>query len=247
MVAVGAHDPDFARSHPEVMWPMFQVYHPEAIDRVYSLSGFRDRSGTRTAVLAAVKVMQRPRCLGIGLCFEEAQVDPALAAKVLTLCERIGYYGAFECEFIQLGDRYLLIDFNARFYNQLGLDVARGLDLPKLVYSAAIGQDRQVDDLIDAFQKRDVRRPYAFCNGFQFGLVTRARRGLGSMSAEEASRWNQWLALSGRCMVDATFDADDHLPYVIDAAYQIFLSLRYFRAFVSDCRTEMTSHMVRGV
>lgn len=238
MVAVGPHDPDFARANPEVMLPMFQVYHREAVDRVYSLSGFRDRSGTRTAMLAAVKVMQRPRCLGIGLCFEEAPVDTALAAQVLALCERIGYYGAFECEFIQTGNRYLLIDFNARFFNQIGLDISRGLDLPNLVYAAAAGQDSKVDELIGAFQKREAGRPYAFCNSFQFALMTRARRVLGSMSPEEESYWRQWRAPSERVMVDATFDADDSLPYTVDAAQQLFLSLRYPRSIFRDCRTK---------
>jgi hypothetical protein len=47
------------------------------------------------------------------------------------LCERIGYYGAFELEFVVTQGRMLLIDFNGRFYNQL----AFGMDLPKLVYA----------------------------------------------------------------------------------------------------------------
>jgi len=157
---------------------------------------------------------------------------------VLSLCERIGYYGAFECEFIQAGDRYLLIDFNARFYNQLGLDVARGLDLPKLVYAAARGQVENVDKLISVFEKRETGRPYAFCNSFQFGLVTRTRRGLGAMSQEEASHWHEWLGSSERSMVDATFDIDDRLPYAVDAASQLYSSVRYLRGFLRDCRTK---------
>lgn len=236
IVAVGPHDPDFARSHPEVMLPMFQTYYAETIDRVYSVSGFRDRTGTKTAALGAVKVMQRPRNLGIGLCFEEAPVEEALAAKVFAFCERIGYYGAFEAEFIQAGGRSLLIDFNARFYNQLAFDVARGLDLPKLVYAAAIGDDRKVDDLVDAFHKRETTKQYAFCNSIQFALVTRARRGLGTMSDEEAARWRQWMTMPGRTIVDAAYDADDQWPYLIDAANQVFLSVRYARAFLRDCR-----------
>jgi predicted ATP-grasp superfamily ATP-dependent carboligase len=236
IVAVGPHDPDFARNHPEVMLPMFQTYYPVTIERVYSLSGFRDRSGARTAALAAVKVMQRPRCLGIGLCFEEAPVDEALAAKVFSLCERIGYYGAFEAEFIQSDDQSLLIDFNARFYNQMGLDIARGLDLPGLVYASATRQEDKVDEILSNFRKRETGLRYAFCNGIQFALVARARRRLGSMSDDEADRWRQWLTHSERTLVDTAFDADDRWPHIIDAASQIFLSVRYFRAFLRDCR-----------
>lgn len=237
MAAVGPGDPSFAKSHPEIMFPMFQAFYPEAVNSVYSLSGFRDRSGTKTAVLAAVKSMQRPHNLGIGLCFEEAPVDTALAGKVMELCERIGYYGAFECEFIQAGDKKLLIDFNARFYNQVGLEIARGLDIPGLVYAAATGQDEKVDDLIAAFEKREKGQNYAFCNSFQFQLITRFRRGLGSMSPEESGRWTAWRQ-SSKNIVEAAFDQNDLIPYAIDSTQQIFSILRRPRAFFRDCLTK---------
>ncbi len=237
IVNAGAHDPDFARNHPEVMMPMLQAYYPEARERVYSLSGFRDRTGLKTAVLASVKVMQRPRDLGVGLCFEEAAVDEGLASKILSLCEQIGYFGAFEAEFIQTGGRSLLIDFNARFYNQLGLDIARGLELPRLVYASATGQDDMVDTLIGAFRTREACRHYAFCNSVQFDLLTRARRRFGSITKEELLRWQQWRALPGRTLVDATFDADDHLPYVVDVGSQLLSTFRHLRGFLRECLT----------
>jgi predicted ATP-grasp superfamily ATP-dependent carboligase len=181
--------------------------------------------------------MQRPRDLGVGLCFEEAAVDEELASKILSLCERIGYFGAFEAEFIQSGGRSLLIDFNARFYNQLGFDIARGLDLPKLIYASATGQDAMVDELIGAFRTRDRCRHYAFCNSVQFELLTRTRRRFGSISQEELRRWEQWRAFPGRTLVDASFDADDHLPYLIDVGSQIFSTFRHPRGFLRECLT----------
>jgi predicted ATP-grasp superfamily ATP-dependent carboligase len=237
IVNARACDSDFARNHPEVMLPMLQVYHPEAGERVYSLTGFRDRTGLKTAILASVKVMQRPRDLGVGLCFEEAVVDEELASKILSLCERIGYFGAFEAEFIRAGGRSLLIDFNARFYNQLGLDVARGLDLPRLVYASATGQDAMVDTLISAFHARKGYGLYAFCNSVQFDLLTSARRRFGSISEEELRRWQQWRALPGRTVVDATFDADDHWPYLVDVGSQIVSTFRHLRGFLRECLT----------
>lgn len=235
IVDAGAHDPDFARNHPEVMFPMLQVYHPEAGKKIYSLSGFRDCTGLRTALLAAVKVMQRPRDLGVGLCFEDADVDEQLASKVLSLCERIGYFGAFEAEFIQTDGRSLLIDFNARFYNQLGFDMARGLDLPKLVYASATGQDDKVDALISDFRTRRACGNFAFCNSIQFALITRARRSFGSMSGEELRTWQQWRARPERTIVDASFDAEDRVPYIIDVISQIFSTFRHPRGFLREC------------
>jgi hypothetical protein len=93
---------------------------------VYSLSGFIDRTGARFVVRAARKVFQRPRRLGVGLCFEEAVVAPALASGLRALCRSVGYHGVFEAEFLEGPYGPQLIDFNPRFYGQLAFDVARG-------------------------------------------------------------------------------------------------------------------------
>jgi len=119
----------FTKRFPEMAMPMLQRYHPEAMKKIYSLSGFRDRSGSHIVMQAALKILQQPRHLGIGVCFEEAEVIPDIAQKTIRLCERIGYYGAFELEFIVAQGQMLLIDFNGRFYNQLAFDIARGMKL----------------------------------------------------------------------------------------------------------------------
>ena len=72
---------------------------------------------------AARKIVQQPRSIGIGLCFEPALVDPLLAERTKRLCERIGYYGVFELEFILAEGKAMLIDFNGRFYHQMAFDI----------------------------------------------------------------------------------------------------------------------------
>ena len=62
--------------------PMVQAFYTEAAQNIFSLSGFVDRTGELFVARGAVKVLQRPRKLGIGLCFEEVPVDPELAEKV---------------------------------------------------------------------------------------------------------------------------------------------------------------------
>jgi hypothetical protein len=52
-----SHDHSFARQFPETMLPMLQRYHPEAMDVVLSLSGFRDVSGSHVVMLGAHKVL----------------------------------------------------------------------------------------------------------------------------------------------------------------------------------------------
>ena len=50
-----------------------------------------------------------------------------LAAAVARLCRGLGYFGAFEVEFLREGERRMVIDFNPRFYGQMAFDVKRGL------------------------------------------------------------------------------------------------------------------------
>ncbi len=111
---------------PKANRPMVQAFYPEAAQNIFSLSGFVDRTGELFVARGAVKVLQRPRKLGIGLCFEEVPVEPVLAEKLRALCKKLGYHGTFELEFIRAGGKQLLIDFNPRFYSQMGFDIARG-------------------------------------------------------------------------------------------------------------------------
>ena len=156
--------------------PMLQRYHPEAMKKIYSLSGFRDMSGSHIVMQAALKILQQPRHLGIGLCFEEAEVIPDLAQQTIRLCERIGYYGAFELEFIVAQGRMLLIDFNGRFYNQLAFDIARGMDLPGMVYAGATGATEELERLVSRVPPPDKERSLVFCNGFGLSLSVAAQQ-----------------------------------------------------------------------
>ncbi|MDP9034378.1 MAG: carbamoyl-phosphate synthase [Myxococcota bacterium] len=216
---------------PAAIRPMLQRFYPEAMDAVYSLTGFRSRDGRHFSVLGANKVLQRPRNLGIGLCFEAAPVDPDLAAKAARLLEQIGYYGAFELEFIRVGDRWLLIDYNPRFYNQLALDVARGLPLPQLVYSAALGQDREVDRLMAGVPPPDAIATYAFCNQISLNVLLGAQRIFGAMSPEEVTRWRRWCVSKGNRLVDAVSAPDDPLPYLAEVTKQVLELVRDPRIF----------------
>jgi D-aspartate ligase len=227
-----AYGPEMAERYPSATRPMLQRFHPEAVEQVYSLAGFRDRSGKHFVVRAATKVLQRPRQLGIGLCFESSEVDETLAAGVRMLCERIGYFGIFEAEFIRAGGRSLLIDFNARLYNQIGFDVARGLPLPELVYRAALGQDDEVARLVAEIPADDGAGPRAFCNSFGLAVLVRARRLSGRMSSEDAERLRSWLGDRAGMVVDAVADPDDPRPLRFEVAQQIYHYVRHPRAFV---------------
>jgi hypothetical protein len=53
------------------------------------------------ALRAATKVLQRPRKLGVGVCFEGVPVHQELASRLLDLFKRVRYHGVFEAEFIE--------------------------------------------------------------------------------------------------------------------------------------------------
>jgi predicted ATP-grasp superfamily ATP-dependent carboligase len=224
--------PLLARRFPEMTVPMMQRYHREATSGVYSLAGFRDHSGRHVVMRAAVKVLARPRQLGIGLCFEGAPLDAELAAGLCRLLERVGYYGIFEAEFIRAGHRSLLIDLNARLYNQIGFDIARGLPLPTLLYDAALGRDQAVADAIASIPRSDDSGPRAFCNRFGLAVLVGAKRLSGTMSREDAERWRAWLRDRQGRVIDAVADGDDPGPMALEIAQQVLSYVRHPRTFI---------------
>ncbi|MGA2447173.1 MAG: carbamoyl-phosphate synthase [Polyangiaceae bacterium] len=224
--------------------PMLQRYYPEATERVYSLAGFRDRTGCHFVAFAANKVLQRPRSMGVGLCFEEAVVDQNLLEGGQELLKRVGYYGVFELEFIRVGGRSLLIDANPRFYNQLAFDVARGLPLPQLAYAGALGQEDVVERLFAGLGGRRPSRTHAFCNQLSLGVMVRAERILGAMSGEEATRWRDWRRDRNGSLVDAVADPEDPGPYVAEVARQVLDVVRSPRLFwrIHRSRPRLATH-----
>jgi D-aspartate ligase len=224
----------FTKRFPEKAMPMLQRYYPASMKTIYSLSGFRDMSGSHVVMQAAMKILQQPRHLGIGLCFEETEVIPELAQQTIRLCERIGYYGAFELEFVATQGRMLLIDFNGRFYNQLAFDIARGMDLPRLVYAGATGATEELARLISEPPLRDKEQPLVFCNGFGLSLSVAAQQIFKRMSREEATYWREWRKTHDGRVVDAIHDSDDPLPAVFDVASRLGQYMRYPRRFFGE-------------
>lgn len=238
LVRQGAQDNSFVRRFPETKMPMLQRYYPEAMETIYTLSGFRDQSGRHVVMRAARKILQRPRRIGIGLCFEEAEVVPELAERTSLLCQRIGYFGAFELEFIVANGQAMLIDFNGRLYNQLAFDIARGMDLPGLVYAGATKDKQMLVDLAAACSEHDCRQKLIFCDRSGLSLTVAAQRVFGHISPEEARRWREWRAQFDGRIVDPIRDADDPVPAYVDAAQQVFYHVRHPRSLVREYARE---------
>jgi predicted ATP-grasp superfamily ATP-dependent carboligase len=223
---------EFAKRYPATMTPLIQQYYPQAVENVYSLSGFREEIGGGMIMRAARKILQQPRRVGVGLGFEPAPVDPLLADQTKRLCERIGYYGVFELEFIFAEGKAMLIDFNGRFYHQIAFDIARGMELPALAYAAATKNQAEVTRLMEHGNSTKHEDVAGFCNHFGITTMVRMQRLLRTMSRKEAQRWLDWSRGSHGTMIDAIRDPNDPLPAFVDAAQYLLRALRHPRDFV---------------
>ncbi|MDX1933990.1 MAG: hypothetical protein SFU56_15425 [Capsulimonadales bacterium] len=229
---------DSLTGDPFLRWPMIQAFLPEAAEGIYSISGFIDDSGEQFVCRAARKVLQYPRRVGIGLCFESAPVDPELRDKIRALCRRTGYYGVFEAEFIQRNQdgRYLLIDFNPRYFNQMAFDIDRGMPLPEMTYRAALGQREALKRLVARAKSADTAEPRAYCHRWKFRLMLSLLTALGRFEPEEAGSWRSWLDRfdRGRRLTDPVADSDDRMPSLIDRTGAFLTWLRYPRSFIKE-------------
>ncbi len=207
------------------------VLTANAAESICSVTGFRDVTGKHLALLGSVKVLQRPRRVGIGLCFESAPLPAGLFEKVSVFLERLGFFGIFELEFVRDGDALLLIDMNPRFYHQVALDVARGLDLPHLAYAAALGHEAEVARLAAAAPS-DGEAQHAFCNRIGLEMLVGAQRLFGKMTPAEAARWRGWTLDPTRTLVDSVAEDGDPGPLIAEIVRQVYGCVRHPRSFV---------------
>jgi D-aspartate ligase len=226
--------PGLEKDFGDVTSPMLQVFSMRAVEGVYSLSGFIHRDGQLLGARASLKVLQRPRRVGVGLCFEDAPLELDLLERIVALCRKVGYYGVFETEFVVDGDAHRLIDFNPRLYGQMHFESARALPLPVFAYLAAQGNDGALSALAEEARGHDTAGA-TYC--FQFGhrMLMTLRRLAGTTSAAESKRWKVWTEKNRARMVDASADKEDWLPGYVHATAELWNAARYARGYVRDC------------
>ncbi len=227
-LAATRHRPELLELDPGVGRPMLQAYLPAA-HGVYSVTGFIDATGGTYLTRACRKVFQRPRKLGIGLCFEAAEVDAGIAERVKALCLSVGYRGVFEAELLETAGGPLLIDFNPRFYGQVALDVARGLDQPLLAYLQAIGDGEGLAAAAGAMKAAAEGAPDAWCDRVHLALFLASIRATGAKGAD-GRRWRRWLAAHREGLADPLIDRSDLLPAAVVGLTSLALSVRHPRA-----------------
>jgi predicted ATP-grasp superfamily ATP-dependent carboligase len=210
------YDPIVRASSPDIEFPMLQEYLPAAAQCVYSVSGFVDRKGRLHGVRGAVKVLQQPKRVGVGLCFEKAGVERKVLMALERFCRAVGYFGIFEAEFVPDAERRLLIDFNPRYYGQMGFDIARGAPLPWMLHMSATGHEDLVGaGVLPPECARTGAQAYHDEISVRWWLML--GRIAGTVIPEEARKWQWWLKKHRRAAIDASCSKSDPLPAVVAA------------------------------
>jgi predicted ATP-grasp superfamily ATP-dependent carboligase len=229
-----AYRPAMSAVIPGVERPMLQAYRAGAATNIYSLAGFIDRDTGAIAVRASHKIRQRPRRLGVGLCFEERPVRAELVEGLARLCRAVGYFGVFEAEYVPDGDGHRLIDFNPRFYGQMGFEVARALPMAYLAWLGAVGRGARLAEELARAQAWQSSRSWAYCDGFFLDLMLSAQRLSGRTPRAEAERWRAWRRQHRRdsTLVDAVRWPGDAAPGVAAAVRELVRAVRHPREFL---------------
>jgi D-aspartate ligase len=212
--------------------PMLQALVPSAAAETYSLAGFVAQDG-QLAVRAALKVLQRPRRIGVGVCFEDVGVELTALEGLRRLCAATGYFGVFEAEFVRHEGTLELVDFNPRFYGQMGFESARELDLPYLAWLAAVGDGVGLAQALAASRAWEDGHGYVYCDRFFLDSMLLLQTVSGSISADERRRWRQWLEYSEQRAraFDAFESPGDPWPAVLSKLSEIGAAIRHPRSF----------------
>lgn len=222
--------PGMLEDLPDLDLPLVQEYEPSAAQTTYSISGFIDSSGAVFAARASTKLLQTSR-IGVGMCFVASPVDPIAVRAISEVARAVGYFGVFEVEFVKRDGRHLLIDFNPRYYGQMGFDIARGLPLPWIVHHAA--QQVPYAQLVAELTPSS---PNVYCDRIALAWWLGTALVSGVLSPSEGVRWFRALDELTLQSIDASWRADDPVPTLVRMATVASSPLRNPLSFLRSLR-----------
>jgi D-aspartate ligase len=228
------YGPELIAHDSEVVWPMLQEFLPKGAHHIYSLAGFADGTDRLPMARASRKILQRPRKLGIGLCFESAPLRDELRQAVGRLCQELGYHGMFEIEFIEHEGKELLIDFNPRGYSQMAFEVARDLPLPWLNYTRAVGNDAAFETARTKAETWSAApQEHVYAHGTLLGIVE-AGQALARLVGKKSEHWGRWRREHAGKYTDAVRFPGDMGPVLVDAEKHMRAAIKHPRSFVKS-------------
>ena len=217
---------------PDAHLPLLQQFVATKTDGVLSVTGFIDRTGEHFVTRHATKILQRSEPVGVGVCFESTTPIDGLSLAIHRFCRQLKYFGIFEVEFVRFNGTWCIIDFNPRIFNQVGMDIRRGMSLPLLATLDALGETETLAAAMKDAVQDDESARFVFCDRFTLRAMLFTLRLTGRMSREEIVRWQAWLALNSSHFIDAAKDSSDRAPAIIHALSEIYLGLKSFPRFL---------------
>lgn len=218
---------------PDAHVPILQQFVAVGSEGVCSVTGFIDRTGELFVTRRAKKILQRSQPVGVGICFESLPPDPALSDAVRRLCRELDYFGIFEVEFLHTNGTWAVIDFNPRTFNQIGMDIRRGMPLPLLAFLDAAGEGEALSAAVAAAQVAPPENSAIYwCDRFTLRALLLAKWLTRRISPAELASWRAWMKNHSATCVDVAASDDDPLPGWVHVFSEIFVGLRGFRRFL---------------
>jgi D-aspartate ligase len=219
--------------------PILQPFVRVGSEGVHSVTGFIDRTGELFVTRAATKVLQRSQPVGVGVCFESRPSVSALSSAVRRLCCELGYFGLFEVEFVRFDGGWAAIDFNPRLFNQIGMDIRRGMPLPLFACLDAAGENGPLREAV-ARAQAEADQPMVFSDRFTLRALLLAQTLTARVSSEDRARWHAWINEHVDHAVDFAVDNSDPVPGLIHAMSEIYLGLKSFPRFMRTTKRVST-------
>jgi D-aspartate ligase len=218
---------------PDAGIPVLQQFVRVAGEGVCSVTGFVDRTGELFVTRRSKKILQRSQPAGVGICFESLPEDAEQSNAVRRLCRELGYFGIFEVEFLYCNGAWAVIDFNPRTFNQLGMDIRRGMPLPWLAWLDAAGESAALKSAVAAAQAQAQSAPSpVFCDWFTLRAILLLRVLTKRISREELASWRSWMKINSGNSVDVAASDEDPMPRFVHIVSELFVGLRAIRRFL---------------
>jgi D-aspartate ligase len=230
---------------PDANRPILQQFVNVGREGVLSVTGFLDRARRHFVIRHAIKVFQRTPPLGVGVCFESLPPNAVLSNAVRRLCDGLGYFGIFEVEFLWFNGTWAVIDFNPRLYNQVGLDIRRGMPLPLLACLDAAGDEAALRIAITKAQAEESNAA-VFRDRFTLRAILLALAATSRISRQDYAFWRAWTNKNAACAVDAAVDSTDRMPGLIHALSEISLGLKAVPRFLRSTPRRLPSAGARS-
>jgi D-aspartate ligase len=211
--------------------PFLQQFVQVGGEGVHSIAGFIDPSGELFATRRSRKVFQRSRPAGVGVCFEPLPPSVSLSQAVRALCQELGYFGMFEVEFLPFNGGWAVIDFNPRLYNQISLDIARGLPLPLFACLGALDEKTELQQAVTKAVSLDETHCSVFYDRFTLRAMLIAMYLTSRISRADLDYWRLWIKQNAAQAIDVATSSKDPMPGVIHALSETFLGLKSIRRF----------------